>query len=203
MISERIDLYTRPLPEDEIVLSVDEKTSLPPRPRLSPTRPAQPGNIPSRDEHEYKRSGALNVCAAFDTRSGTVCEHCYPRQRPQEFITFLEHLEAEIDHPIKTIPLVCNHVSTPHGKKVCKWSAKHPRVIFHFTPVHCSWMNQVEQWFSIFQRKHLRIADFESKGQLQAMLGQCIREWNQHAPPFNWFRKSVAKVMAEVPAMAA
>src|SRR5437899_1059711 len=106
MISERIDLYTRPLPEDEIVLSVDEKTSLPPRPCLSPTRPAQPGNIRSRDEHEYKRSGALNVCAAFDTRSGTVCGHCYPRQRPQEFIAFLEHLEAEIDHPIKTIHLV-------------------------------------------------------------------------------------------------
>jgi hypothetical protein len=56
---------------------------------------------------------------------------------------------------------------------------------------------------SIFQRKRLRIADFESKEQLQAKLGQCIREWNQHGHPFNWFTKSVAKGMAEVPAMAA
>ena len=56
---------------------------------------------------------------------------------------------------------------------------------------------------SIFQRKRLHIADFESKEQLQAKLRQCIREWNQHAHPFNWFTKSVAKVMAEVPAMAA
>jgi len=119
-ISELIDLYTRPLPENEIVLSVDEKTSLQPRPRLSPTRPAQPGNIPSRDEHEYKRSGALNLFAAFGTRSGTVFGQCYPRKRQQEFITFLEQLDTEIGHHIKTIHLVCDHVSTHHGKEVCK-----------------------------------------------------------------------------------
>jgi hypothetical protein len=71
-ISELIDHYTRPLRADEMVLSVDEKTSVQPRPRLSSTRPAQPGNMPNRYEHEYKRSGALNLCAAFDTRSGTV-----------------------------------------------------------------------------------------------------------------------------------
>jgi hypothetical protein len=61
----------------------------------------------------------------------------------------------------------------------------------------------VEQWFSILQRKRLRIADFDSKEHLQAKIGPCIREWNQHAHPFNWSTKSVAKVMAEVPAMAA
>jgi hypothetical protein len=64
-------------------------------------------------------------------------------------------------------------------------------------------MNQVEQWFSIFQRKRLRIADFESTDHLQAKIGSFIREWNQHAHPFNGSTKSVAKVMAEVPAMAA
>jgi transposase len=202
-ISELIDLYTRPLPADEIVLSVDEKTSLQPRPRLSPTRPAQPGNMPSRYEHEYKRSGALNLFAAFDTRSGTVFGYCSPRKRQQEFITFLEQLDAAIGHHIKTIHLVCDNVSTHHGQEVCKWLVKHPRFVFHFTPVHCSWMNQVEQWFSIFQRKRLRIADFESTAHLQAKIEQFIREWNQHKHPFNWSTKSVAKVMAEVPAMAA
>jgi hypothetical protein len=120
-ISELIDLYTRLLPEDEIVLSVDEKTSLQPRPRVSPTRPAQPGNIPSRYEHEYKRSGALNLFAAFDTRSGTVFGHCYPRKRQQAFITFLEQFDGEIGPHIKTIHLVCDNVSTHHGKEVRKW----------------------------------------------------------------------------------
>ena len=89
-ISELIDLYTRLLPDDEVVLSVDEKPSLPPRPRLAPTRPAQPGNLPNRDDHEDKRSGALNLLAAFDTCSGIVCGQGYPRKRQQECITFLE-----------------------------------------------------------------------------------------------------------------
>ena len=181
---------------------MDEKTSLQPRPRLAPTRPAQPGNIPSRYEHEYKRSRALNLFAAFDTRSGTVFGRCYPRKRQQEFITFLEQLDAEIDRHINTIHLVCDNVSTHHGKAVRQWVVKHPRFVFHFTPVHCSWMNQVVQWFSILQRKRLRIADFESKEHLQAKIGQFICEWNQHAHPFNWSTKSVAQVMAEVPVMA-
>jgi transposase len=202
-ISELIDLYTRLLHDDEVVLSVDEKTSLQPRPRLAPTRPAQPGNIPNRYEHEYKRRGALNLFAAFDTRSGIVFGQCYPRKRQQEFITFLEQLDAEIVPHIKTIHLVCDNVSTHHGKEVRQWLVKHPRFVLHFTPVHCSWMNQVEQWFSILQRKRLRIADFDSKEHLQAKIEQFIREWNQHAHPFNWLTKSVAKVMAEVPAMAA
>ena len=80
---------------------------------------------------------------------------------------------------------------------------KHPRFALHFTPVHCSWMHQVEQGVSILPRKRLRIADFESKEHLQAQIGQFIREWNQHAPPFNWSTKSGAKGMAEVPAIAA
>jgi DDE superfamily endonuclease len=202
-ICERIDLYTRPRHDDEMVLSVDEKTSLQPRPRLSPTRPAQPGNMPSRYEHAYKRRGALHVLAAFDTRSGTVYGQCYPRKRQQEFITLLEQLDAAIDQHIKTIHLVGDHVSTHHGQEVRQWLVKHPRFVVHFTPVHCSWMNQVEQWFSIFQRQRLRIADFDAKEPLQAKIGPFIRAWNQHAHPFNWSPKSVAKVMAKVPAMAA
>jgi transposase len=203
IISELIELYTRPLHDDEMVLSVDEKTSLQPRPRLSSTRPAQPGNIPNRYEHEYKRSEALNLFAAFDTRSIEVFGQCYPRKRQQEFMAFLKQLDAEISHYIETIHLVCDHVSTHHGKEVRKWVAMHPRFVVHFTPVHCSWMNQVEQWFSIFQHKRLRIADFDSKEHLQARIGQLILEWNQHAHPFNWSTKSLTKIMAEVPARAA
>ena len=71
-VYELIDLYTRPLRPDELVRSVDEKTSLQPRPRRSPTRPARPRNLPNRHEHEYTRAGALNLLAAFDTRSGQV-----------------------------------------------------------------------------------------------------------------------------------
>jgi transposase len=202
-VSELIDLYTRPLRPDELVLSVDEKTSLPPRPRHSPTRPAQPQNLPNRHEHEYTRAGALNLLAAFDTRSGQVDGQCYERKRQQEFIAFLEHLDQAITAAIKTIHLVCDNVSTHHGKKVRKWLVNHSRFVVHFTPVHCSWMNQVEQWFSILQRKRLRIVDFESKDHLRQKLEQFIRAWHVYAHPFNWSTKSVAKVMAAAPAMAA
>jgi hypothetical protein len=162
-VSELIDLYTRPLRADEMVLSLDEKTSLQPRPRLAPTRPAQPQNLPNRYEHEYKRAGALNLFAAFDTRSGRVYGQCYERKRQQECIAFLEYLDQEIAEHIQTIHLVCDHVRTHHGKEVRTWLATHPRFVMHFTPVPGSWMNQVEQWCSIRQRKRLRIADFASK----------------------------------------
>jgi hypothetical protein len=70
-----------------------------------------------------------------------------------------------------------HNVSTHHGQDVRKRLAKHPR--FHCPPVHCSWMNQVEQWFSILQRKRLRIVDFDSKDHLRAKIDQFIVEWNQ------------------------
>ena len=202
-VLELIELYTRPLRAEELVLSVDEKTSLQPRPRRHPTQPAQPQNLPNRCEHEYRRAGALNLFAAFDTRSGKVYGHCYARTRQRAFIDFLETVDVEIDEHICTIHLVCDHVSTPHGKEVRKWLTTHPRFVGHFTPVHGSWMNQVEQWCSILQRKRLRIVDFESKDHLRAKLAPFIHEWNQQAHPFNWSTKSVAKVMAAAPAMAA
>ena len=194
-----IDLYTRPLADDEVVLSVDEKTSLQPRPRRHRTRPAQPGNTPNRVEHEYKRAGALQLFAAFDTRSGKVYGQCHGRKRQVEFIAFLTYLEQQIPKHITTIHIVCDNLKAHSGRKVQKWLTDHPRFQFHFTPVHCSWMNQVEQWFSILQRKRLRIADFASKDDLRAKIEQFIAEWNQRAHPFNWSTKSVAKIMAEAP----
>jgi DDE superfamily endonuclease len=162
-IGALITLYTRQLREDEMVLSVDEQTSLQPRPRRAPTRPAQPQNLPNRHEHECQRTGALHLVAAFDTRSGRVYGQGYARKRQQACIAFLEYLDQEIAGHIRTLHLVCDHVSTPHGKEVTRWLAHHPRFVVHLTPVHCSWMNQVEQWFSMLQRKRLRIADFTSK----------------------------------------
>jgi DDE superfamily endonuclease len=202
-ISERIDRDTRPRQDDERVLSGDEKTSWQPRCRLPPTQPAPPGNLPHRHAHEDKRRGALTVLAAFDTRSGPVFGQGYGRTRQQEFITFLDQLAAALDHHIKTIHLVGDHVSTHHGQEVRNWLGKHPRVVWHVTPVHGSWMNQVEQWCSIFQRKRWRIADFDAKEPLQAKIGPFILAWNQRAHPFNWSTKSVVKVMAAGPAMAA
>lgn len=198
-IKEIIALYTSPLSAEEMVISIDEKTSLQPRPRNRATKPALPGNIPNLVEHEYKRAGALQLFAAFDTRTGHVYGQCYDRKRQEEFISFLAHVEKAVPLSIKTIHVVCDNLKVHSGKQLQKWLVKHPRFQFHFTPVHCSWMNQVEQWFSILQRKRFRIADFLSKSDLAAKITQFITEWNQRAHPFNWTTKSVAKVMADAP----
>lgn len=202
-VSALIALDPRPLRADELVLSVDEKTSLQPRPRRVPTRPAQSQNLPNRHAHEDQRAGALHRFAAFETRSGRVYGPCFARKRPQECITFLAYVDQEIAASIRMIHLVCDHVRTHHGKEVTRWFAHHPRCVVHFTPVHGSWMTQGEPWLSILQRKRLHITDFDSKDYLRTKLEPCMREWHRHAHPFNWSTTSVAQVMAAAPVLAA
>ena len=195
-VREISDLYTRPLGDDEVVLCVDEKTSLQPRPRKSPTLGAKPRR-PVRVEHEYGRCGALNLFAAFDTRTGKVYGMTAERKRQVEFIAFLEQLDREIPAKVATIHVVLDNLRMHKGKRVQEWLSRHARFVFHHPPVHCSWMNQVEQWFSILQRKRLRIADFADKAALAGRLRAFIAEWNRVAHPFKWSTKSVAKVMAK------
>lgn len=197
------DLYTRELLPWEAVLCVDEKTSLQPRARKSPTLPAAPGPLPVRVEHEYERKGALNLFAAFDTRTGKVYGRTAERKRQAEFIAFLEQLDRELPPEKTRVHVVLDNLRMHKGKQVTAWLAGHPRFVFHHPPVHCSWMNQVEQWFGILQRKRLAIADFADKAALAERLAAFIREWNEHAHPFNWSTKSVAKVMAKCQLAAA
>jgi hypothetical protein len=119
----------------------------------------------------------------------------------KEFIEFLDTLDREIPDHVTKIHLVMDNLRMHTGKQVQAWLDKHPRFKFHHPPVHCSWMNQVEQWFSILQRKRLAITDFADKGHLAERLYAFVEEWNQHAHPFNWTRRSVVKIMAkcEVP----
>ncbi len=195
-IKEISSLYTRPLKENEMVLCVDEKTNLQPRPRKAKTLPAKP-DLPVRLEHEYERKGAVNLFAAFDTRTGKVWGLSYERKRQEEFIDFLEYLDKEIPSYITTIHVVLDNLSVHKGKKVQAWLIKHPRFVFHHPPVHCSWMNQVEQWFSILQRKRLKIADFADKKALSQRLTAFIDEWNIVAHPFHWSEKSTLKILAK------
>ena len=93
--------------------------------------------------------------------------------------------------------LVGDNVSVHKGRQVQAWLALHPRFRLVFTPVHCSWMNQAEQWFSILQRKRLRIADFTGKTHLADQLARFVAQWNARAHPFRWSGKSVANVRAK------
>lgn len=190
------DLYTRRLHKDEMVLCVDEHTNLQPRPRTAATRPTQPDR-PTRVEHEYRRDGALNLFAAFDTRTGKVYARTAGRKRQVEFIAFLEHLDREIPRSFRRVYLVMDNYATHTGKLVRRWLAKHPRFRFFHPPVHCSWMNQVEQWFGILKRKRLRVIDFASKEDLSERLMAFVNEWNERAHPFKWTGESFSKVLAK------
>jgi transposase len=200
-VQEIVDLYTRTLADWEMVLCVDEKTNLQPRPRLASTLPTRPG-LPTRLEHEYKRAGALHLFAAFETRTGKVYARTALRKRQIEFIALLIQLDQEIPASIRRISLVLDNLSVHKGKQVQTWLQSHPRFVCFFVPVHCSWMNQVEQWFSIVQRKRLRISDFTDLDHLAERLMAFVAEWNTHAHPFNWSTKSAAKVMATCEAQA-
>lgn len=193
-------LYTRSLSSAERVLCLDEKTSMQPRPRAAATRPAQSGLVPVRVEHEYQRKGALNLFAAFDTRSGEVFGVCRRRKRQVEFIELLEEIDEKTPAKIKLVHIICDNVSIHHGKQVRAWLEQHPRFKMNFTPVHCSWMNQVEQWFSILQRKRFAAPNFADVAELEQKVLAFISEWNDVAHPFNWTRASFDKVLAKIDA---
>jgi transposase len=118
------------------------------------------------------------------------------RKRQKEFIALLTQLDREIPPSIRRIWVVLDNASVHTGKQVQTWFQAHPRFVCWFLPVHCSWMNQVGQWFGILQRKRLRISDFPDLDHLAERLIAFVAEWNAHAHPFNWSTKSAAKVMA-------
>ena len=196
-VREITDLYFRKLKSSECVLCVDENTSIQARKRIAEPEGAKPGKS-VLIEHEYERKGALNLFAAFDTRTGKAYGRCYGRKRQIEYIDFLEYLNGEIPKRIKTIHIVCDNVSTHHGKETTKWVAAPPRFKLHFTPVHCSWMNQVEQWFGILKKKRLTIAHFQSKADLRDKLYLFIDQWNEQAHAFKWNEKTRIKLNALV-----
>ena len=88
-----------------------------------------------------------------------------------------------------------DNLRTHKTKTVQTWLAAPPRFVLHFTPVHCSWLNQVEQWFGRRQRKRLRIVDFASLADLHRQLLRFIADWNEHAHPFRWTTASFAKIL--------
>ena len=190
------DLYSRPLAAHEVVLCVDEKTNLQPRTRKARTLPPEPGR-PMLVENEYERKGAVHWLAAFDTRTGKVY-HCTGEHKRQiEFIQLLEILDRQFDAAVTAIHIVLDNLRMHKGKLVKAWLGNHTRFQFHHPPVHCSWMNQVEQWFSILQRKRLGIINFADKKALTQRIDAFVREWNSHAHAFRWSSKSFDKVLAE------
>jgi hypothetical protein len=116
-------------------------------------------------------------------------------KRQVEFIELLEKIDLETPAEITLIHLVADNISIHRGKQARAWLEAHPRFQIHFTPVHCSWMNQVEQWFSILQRKRFRAPNFADLADLEAKVLAFIDRWNETAHPFKWTAASFDKVL--------
>jgi transposase len=131
------------------------------------------------------RHGTASLIASLDVATGKVTAGAVARNDSVHFIEFLDQLEASID-PALAIHLVIDNGSSQRSKATKKWLAEHSRFVVHHTPVHASWLNQVEAFFSILTRKVLRRGEFDSRDDLVARMLAFIEHRNQTAQPFNW-----------------
>jgi len=135
--------------------------------------------------HDYKRHGTTTLFAALNVLEGNVIGRCMQRHRHQEFIRFLNTIEAEIPAG-KIIHVVLDNYATHKHPKVRTWLARHPRFVFHFTPKSCSWLNAVETLFSRLTRRRLKRGVFRSIVELQAAINRFLAETNADPTPFVW-----------------
>lgn len=184
-IIDVVGLYLDP-PENAIVLSVDEKSSIQALDRTQPLLPLKPHHI-ERRTHDYKRHGTATLFAALDTATGEVIGKCYKRHRHQEFINFLNLLNRNVPKE-KQVHVITDNYSTHKHEKVKRWFNRHKRFHIHFTPTSASWMNQIETWFSILQRKQIKRGVFISVKDLIEKIEAFIEQYNKNPNPFKWVK---------------
>ena len=187
-----LDLYQgyyqgkRLRPGDQVI-SVDAKPSIQARGRCHQTSPPRPGR-PMRVEHEYQRNGALALLAALDVRTGQVFASCPKTTGIAPFMDLMGQVMAQ--PPYKDAPrvfVIVDNGSDHRGQAaINRLRDAHPNAIMIHTPVHASWLNQVEIVFSIVQKKVLTPNDFASLDELSGTLLAFTSRYNQTARPFNW-----------------
>ena len=187
-----LDLYqgyyqgTRLQPGDRI-LSVDAKPSIQARGRCRPTAPAARGT-PVRVEHEYVRHGALALLAALDVRTGKVFAATPDTTGIAPFMDLIGQVMSRPEY--KDAPrvfVIVDNGSDHRGQAAAgRLRDAYPNAIMIHTPVHASWLNQIEIVFSVIQKKVLTPGDFPGLGTLSHALLAFVNRYNRTARPFNW-----------------
>jgi DDE superfamily endonuclease/Homeodomain-like domain len=178
-----VGLYVDP-PAHAVVLSVDEKCQIQALDRTQPGLPLKRGRCGTMT-HDYVRNGTTTLFAALDVLEGTVIGRCMQRHRHQEFIRFLNAVEAEVPAG-KVVHVVLDNYAAHKHPKVVRWLGRHPRFVFHFTPTSASWLNAVEGFFARLTRRRLRRGVFHSLVALQAAINRFVAEANADPRPFRW-----------------
>src|SRR6266487_2176741 len=204
-----LDLYARSwegaaLRADEFVVSADEKPSIQARRRKHPSLGPAAGRI-TRVEHEYFRTGALTYLAAWDVHRAKLFGRCEPKTT----IGAVDRLVAEVmqTEPYRSarrVFWVADNCSSHRGEKAAaRLRAQWPTLTLVHTPIHASWLNQIEIYFSIVQRKVVTPNDFSSLPQLADRLLAFQTRYERTAQPFQWkftrgdFAAVLAKLKAE------
>ena len=178
-----VGLYVDP-PAHAVVLSVDEKSQIQALDRTQPGLPMKPGRAGTMT-HDYKRHGTTTLFAALNVLDGTVISRNMQRHRHQEFIRFLNSIEAQVPAQ-KSIHAIVDNYATHKHPKVRQWLARHPRWTFHFTPTSASWLNAVEGFFAKLTKRRLKRGVFLSVVDLQAAINRFVAEHNVEPKPFTW-----------------
>ena len=193
-LADIVGLYMAP-PSHAVVLSVDEKSQIQALDRTQPGLPIKPGKAGTMT-HDYIRHGTTTLFAALNVLDGTVLGRCMQRHRHQEFIRFLNAIEAAVPAG-KLVHVVLDNYATHKHPKVMAWLDRHPRWTFHYTPTSGSWLNAVETFFSAMTRRRLRRGVFRSLVDLQAAIHRYLAEHNTDPKPFVW-TATPEKIMAKL-----
>jgi transposase len=189
-----VGLYVDP-PAHAIVLSFDEKSQIQALDRTQPGLPMKKGRAGTMT-HDYKRNGTTTLFAALNVLEGKVIGRCMQRHRHQEFIRFLNAIEAEIPAG-KMIHVILDNYAAHKHPKVLAWLDRHPRFVFHYTPTSASWLNAVEGFFAKLTKRRLKRGVFRSLVDLQAAINRFLAETNENPKPFIW-RANPDKIIAAV-----
>jgi transposase len=189
-----VGLYVDP-PAHAVVLSVDEKSQIQALDRTQPGLPLKKGRCGTMT-HDYIRNGTTTLFAALNVLEGGVIGRCMQHHRHQEFIRFLNAVEAEVPAG-KLVHAIMDNYTTHKHPKVMAWLERHPRWVFHFTPTSASWLNAVEGFFAKLTKQRLKRGVFHSLVSLQAAINRFVADTNADPRPFHW-TKDPEKIIAAV-----
>ncbi len=203
-----LDLYAgvwqgKPLAPTDCILSADEKTSIQARKRLHATLPPASRKI-MRVEHEYERRGAWAYLAAWDVRRAKIHGRCERQTGIGPFQRLVRQVMSQ--EPYRSAPRVfwiLHNGSSHRGQRcVARLTRRWPTLIPVHTPVHASWLNQVEIYFSVVQRKVLTPNDFPSLAAVQDRLLRFQTHYEKVAQPFKWkfTRNDLSRLLSKLEA---
>lgn len=193
-LEDVVGLYLNP-PENAVVFSVDEKSSIQALDRTQPGLPMKPGRAGTMT-HDYKRHGTSTLFAALNVFTGEVIGECKQRHRHQEFLSFLKKIESQTSDELELHVIVDNY-STHKHEKVRNWLKRNKRVTLHFIPTSSSWLNLVERFFGLITEKAIRRGVFTSVKELEGKIMDFLRAHNVKPKPFVW-TKSAEVILEKV-----